>query len=544
MEFIKIDINNLHLVKKFFSTNTSKYFIYYTNRIYENVIKNHVYTVITKINNNIIGYGHIDFEEKYWIGLYIDNNYGNKGYGKILLNHLIKIAKELNINKLHLSVDKENIIAIYMYNNIGFKTIDENDKSLIMCLTFNANLLVNKCLSVDNTIYLPVSYGEAFDKMSILDIKLNKIKDNRVIDVKKEYDMIKDYLNNIITNNINFYYNILKEINQNIWEKQDIFRYNNDINFKNNLCIDIISENDRRFRVKNKINNLLNSELKEQKGYNKKNAFILTHLGLGDNITSMGIVRYYSTIYDEIYVVCKNKYESNVRLLYQDDKTIHIYPIDSLNMSNDDICTYFGISNKPNAKYIYNNEEYDLITTGMYSAINTNYYTIPFCFYKDVNLDYSIFWEYSYIIDTDESKKLYNELVKRNIKNYIICHTSSSDIEYVFTIKDIKNTQEIDINNTLIIDIGKNIYSLDDPFYDIANIFVMKPIIYYKDTIINASQIYTTDSCLFTMSLLLDIKTDKCYVIPRNKIQDLYNYIFTDEFKFNNNKNRKFKYPF
>ena len=37
---------------------------------------------------------------------------------------------------------------------------------------------------------LPVSYGEAIDKLTILDIKLDKIKDDRKIDVKKEYDAI------------------------------------------------------------------------------------------------------------------------------------------------------------------------------------------------------------------------------------------------------------------------------------------------------------------------------------------------------------------
>ena len=41
---------------------------------------------------------------------------------------------------------------------------------------------------------LPVSYGEAIDKLTILDIKLDKIKDDRKIDVKKEYDAIYSFI--------------------------------------------------------------------------------------------------------------------------------------------------------------------------------------------------------------------------------------------------------------------------------------------------------------------------------------------------------------
>lgn len=513
MEFLKINSSNIDILKNFFNINNSKYFTYYKTRLYENSIKNHVYTVIAKHNNDIIGYGHIDYQDKYWIGLYIHDNYQNRGYGKILLNHLIKISKDLFINILYLSVYNENIVAIHIYKKFGFKVIQKNNKNIIMSL-------------IHENIYLPISYGEAYDKLSILEIKLDKIKDDRLIEVQKEYDIINNVLSKINNNNLNYYFNILKKINLNIWDKQDLFRYTNNKNLKNDLCIEIISENDRRFRIKNKINNLFNSQLKEQKGYNIKKAFILTHLGLGDNITSMGIVRYYSTLYDEIYVVCKKKYEYNVKLLYQDDPTIHTYPID-----ND----YFDYNNltllyQDNIKY-----NFDLIKTGMYSTTNSDYSTIPFCFYKDLDLDYSIFWDYSYVIDTPESKELYDEIVKCDIKDYIICQTGISCNNKIFTMENIK----IDINKTLVINTEYNIYNKDHIFYNIADKFVMKPLIYYKDTIINASEIYTTDSCLFTISLLLNIKTDKCFVISRYRNQN-YNYIFTDEFKFNSNKNKKF----
>ena len=45
-------------------------------------------------------------------------------------------------------------------------------------------------MSNNDLLHLPVSLGEAIDKITILDIKLDKILDNRKIDVKKEYNLI------------------------------------------------------------------------------------------------------------------------------------------------------------------------------------------------------------------------------------------------------------------------------------------------------------------------------------------------------------------
>ena len=47
----------------------------------------------------------------------------------------------------------------------------------------------------NDLMYLPVSLGEAMDKLTILDIKLDQIKDNRRIDVEKEYDLLYEKLN-------------------------------------------------------------------------------------------------------------------------------------------------------------------------------------------------------------------------------------------------------------------------------------------------------------------------------------------------------------
>jgi hypothetical protein len=117
-------------------------------------------------------------------------------------------------------------------------------------------------------IIVPVSLGEALDKLTILDIKLDKISDNRRHNVKIEYDTLYDLLHNYI-NNYLLLYNSLKNINQYIWDMMNDLRDGElDDNTYLTICKKTILYNDIRFRIKNKINMLNNSKIKEEKGYN------------------------------------------------------------------------------------------------------------------------------------------------------------------------------------------------------------------------------------------------------------------------------------
>ena len=178
-------------------------------------------------------------------------------------------------------------------------------------------------------IVLPVSLGEALDKLTILDIKMSKIQDpQRRTDVQKEYDVLMNSLNAYVVA-YPYHYRILREVNLAIWEIQDRF-HGKDTSADEGakLCREILLENDRRFRVKAKINALANSALREQKGYAKKKALVYTHLGLGDMYWMNGAVRYLSTAYDEVLVVCKRRNEANVAAMYADDPTIKLLVID------------------------------------------------------------------------------------------------------------------------------------------------------------------------------------------------------------------------
>ena len=65
-------------------------------------------------------------------------------------------------------------------------------------------------------MYLSVSLGEAIDKLTILDIKLDKIKDNRRIDVQTEHDLLYEKLSHFLIKH-NDLYQSMKKVNLIIW---------------------------------------------------------------------------------------------------------------------------------------------------------------------------------------------------------------------------------------------------------------------------------------------------------------------------------------
>jgi hypothetical protein len=374
-----------------------------------------------------------------------------------------------------------------------------------------------------NTLDLPVSFGEALDKLSILEIKLDKIKDERRKDVQVEYDMLLDKLTDKFNDDSKYHYTILKDINLKIWEMQDIFRDSKDEKEKNTLCIQIIDDNDRRFRIKSKLNVLFNSHLREQKGYTKKKAFVLSHLGLGDCLTFSGAVRFLSTHYDEVKVVCKEKYSSNIKLLYHDDPSITFHVVEDDN----DISPRFGCDYN---RFLTQVNGYDVYMCGLHILDKqpVSFDTLPFSFYKDVGIDYNIFWNYFHMPSYKESLELYLELVNKGVASYAIVHGGSSTGECV-TVDKIENSLGLSRETTLFIDVNKNIYKPEDKYYSLAEQFVNKPLVHYKDILINANYIILSDSSVFCMAMNLPIKTTNCYVVSRSND---YSYIYSDQFGF------------
>jgi len=119
-----------------------------------------------------------------------------------------------------------------------------------------------------------ISAGELLDKISILEIKLEKIKNKTNQEkINKEYKILKEVQNSSIevTEKLKALFKKIKEVNQNLWDIEDKLRFcekNKDFG-KNfiELARGVYFNNDKRSKIKSEINKILMSNIKEVKEY-------------------------------------------------------------------------------------------------------------------------------------------------------------------------------------------------------------------------------------------------------------------------------------
>jgi hypothetical protein len=123
-------------------------------------------------------------------------------------------------------------------------------------------------------ILTEISAGELLDKISILEIKLDKIKDKgSLLEINKEYTSLSETKNsNIsITKDLENLTKQLKETNTKLWSIEDEKRMcekNKDFGKKFiELARSVYLNNDKRAKIKSEINKLLGSNIKEIKKY-------------------------------------------------------------------------------------------------------------------------------------------------------------------------------------------------------------------------------------------------------------------------------------
>ena len=121
-----------------------------------------------------------------------------------------------------------------------------------------------------------VSDGEILDKMSILEIKLDKIENvQKLANIQKEYNTLKETIGEPpwyehVFRNYGFYWQ-LKEINVTLWEIEDEIRIKeknqefDDVFIK--LARQVYKTNDKRAEIKKEINVYTGSNLLEEKSY-------------------------------------------------------------------------------------------------------------------------------------------------------------------------------------------------------------------------------------------------------------------------------------
>ena len=127
-----------------------------------------------------------------------------------------------------------------------------------------------------NKILVEVSVGELFDKLSILEIKQEKIKDSEKLKyILDEYKVLKDQLSKNVKSDekLDNLFSSLKKINSKLWVIEDDKRLcEKDSDFGEKfikLSRDVHFLNDDRAKIKLEINNHTGSKIKEIKEYTK-----------------------------------------------------------------------------------------------------------------------------------------------------------------------------------------------------------------------------------------------------------------------------------
>ena len=259
------------------------------------------------------------------------------------------------------------------------------------------------------------------------------------------------------------------------------------------------------------------------------NLYFCSHFGLGDNISNSSAVRFLLQYYDTIYFGVYKRNESNVKLLFIDKPQVIVYSIDNNNV----------IQNFDILKNIYNNTLDDILCSGRadmmlqnkkfnriknvellkYKPDNKNYtnkYGHINYFYSDIGLDLSIYYEYFHIPLTEISKQYYETIKKYKI---IFLHSTFSGGE--LNIDSNLYNKYIDNNEYIIIHADKNIYNPDTHTekYTLANQYVYLPVPHYIDIILNANEIYISDSAfaciVIPLQTLNKLKADKIEIFDR-----------------------------
>ena len=122
-------------------------------------------------------------------------------------------------------------------------------------------------------VSIPVGVGELIDKLSILWVKANNVKnEEKLLNINREYSLLLEKSLIFLENSeIRLFYEELCRVNSKLWEIEDDIR----VEEKNKsfgdkfiqLARSVYITNDERFRLKNKINEVSGSFIREIKDY-------------------------------------------------------------------------------------------------------------------------------------------------------------------------------------------------------------------------------------------------------------------------------------
>ena len=152
----------------------------------------------------------------------------------------------------------------------------------------------------------------------------------------------------------------------------------------------------------------------------------IPHVELGDSIALNGVVRYYCTIYNTVFMPCKNSYYIQIKFMYSDLSNLVLINIPD-NIIHINIKSYIPYDD--NTIELYNNCNIKVLTLGCYNILYNQltlthkaiFSTFPTWTYETLNLNNTIAYDY-FKINRDYIKEndLYNKLINIIGKKYIV----------------------------------------------------------------------------------------------------------------------------
>jgi len=185
-------------------------------------------------------------------------------------------------------------------------------------------------MNISSIVSLPVSVGEAIDKWNILHIKKDYVKDEfRLGFIQQEIETLRADLEPLLGKpGMSQLYQYLDYFNRKIWTLCDLLRVA-DVNTYDTFdkvyaknCVDVIKYNDARFRVKNQMNLVVISSLREQKNFAGTKIFIWFPQDMIYHKNMVGLVRYFSFCYDKVLLSVDKEYIDQVALFYKNNVNI------------------------------------------------------------------------------------------------------------------------------------------------------------------------------------------------------------------------------
>jgi hypothetical protein len=237
-----------------------------------------------------------------------------------------------------------------------------------------------------------------------------------------------------------------------------------------------VSEPDRRARITAKQNGTI-PEIKTR-------GYVIPHLGLEDMFWINGAVRYISTLFDTVTVVCKKEFEQVARTMYSDDPAILLHTI------NDDADMEPFVLYKSRLEA----EGYKVFVCGV-RASNPRIHEYPHSFYDDFGIPRNVLKDYFHIQKTEEGAYIAETL------NYAVSLLGAQG----YIVLNQQSSKHFDKEKYLLLDLNENLYEHDHPFHALAGLVLDKTIIDYIPLLDGASEIQGMEGPVNCLTQLLGL---------------------------------------